>query len=329
VSELPDRTDKPIYSGSKLERLLRMGHFVVTADWGPPASADPNDFIEQTSGFRDLVDVVHVADLGGAMPGMCGIAGAALLERLGVETLLHMTCRDRNRLKLQADILGAHALGVRNLLCMTGDHPLIGDHPEARPVFDLDSIALTEMVRRMRDEGTLDSGRPLKAAPKVFIGGAVAPTAPPLDFRPHRLAKKIAAGVDFVISQQIFDMDLLGQYMRQVCDMGLNEKVYTLIGVGALPGPELARWNSENIPGVVVPEPVIQRLRGVPEKRRRSEGIRICVEQIEQLREMAGVSGICIMTNEHEGWVPTLEIIEAAGLSERPILADEIETEAC
>jgi methylenetetrahydrofolate reductase (NADPH) len=247
---------------------------------------------------------------------MSNWAVAALLAREGIEPILHMACRDRNRLALQADLLGAHALGVRNILCITGDHTAIGDHGAAKPVFDVDSLAWLEIARRLRDEGRFDQGvRALDSRPRMLLGGAAGVTAPPYEYRPLRLLKKIAAGADFIITQLIFDMGLLRAYLQRVRDMGLERKVYLLVGIGALPSAGVAAEMQRDTPGVIMPDAIVRRMAAVPESQQRAEGIRICVEQIQELREMPGVSGIDLMDLDPRAWFPTIEIIEAAGLT--------------
>jgi methylenetetrahydrofolate reductase (NADPH) len=317
---LPDLHAQPMRSGSRFERLLRAGEFVVTCEVNPRDSADAADLLAYARTLIGVVDAAHVSDNFLAQPHMSGVVAACMLEQIGLETILHMTCRDRNRLQLQADLLGAHAMGVRNVLCLTGDHPSLGDHKEAKPVFDLDSLSFIQLVRRMRDAGEFDSGRKLAVAPKFLIGGAVAITAPPLEFRPHRMAKKIAAGADFIVSQLVFDMALLERFMRQARDLGVLQRTRLIIGVGALPGPETARAINKHTPGVLIPEHIIRRLEGVPREERRQEGIRIVVEQIQQLRAMPGVAGVDIMDMKPDGWFPTPEIVALAGLAARPTL---------
>jgi len=309
----------PMRSGSRFERLLRAGEFVVTCEVNPRDSADGAELVEYARTLEGIVDAVHVSDNFLAQPHMSGTVAACMLEQqTGLETILHLTCRDRNRLQLQADILGAHAMGVRNVLCLTGDHPSLGDHPEAKPVFDLDSITFISLVRKMRDEGVFESGREIKVPPRLMIGGAVGITAPPLEFRPHRMAKKMAAGVDFLTSQLVFDMKLLERFMKQATDLGLLERTKLLIGVGALPGPVAARGINKHTPGVTIPEHIIDRLEGVPKEKRREEGIKIVVEQILELREMPGIAGVDIMDMAPDRWFPTPEIVERAGLKDRP-----------
>ena len=311
--------EKPMYSGSRFERLLRAGEFVVTCEVNPRDSADGTELVEYARTLEGVVDAVHISDNFLAQPHMSGTAAAGLIEQqTELETILHMTCRDRNRLIMQADLLGAHAMGVRNVLCLTGDHPSLGDHKEAKPVFDLDSMHFISLVKKMRDEGTFESGREIVVPPKFFIGGAVAITAPPREFRPHRMAKKIAAGVNFVTSQLVFDMNLLEDFLKRATDLGILQNTHLLIGVGALPGPKAAEMINKHTPGVTIPEAMIKRLAGVPPKDRRSEGIRIVVEQIQQMREMPGISGIDIMDMRPDAWFPTPEIVELAGLDNRP-----------
>jgi len=312
---------KPMRSGSHFERLLRAGEFVVTCEVNPRDSADGTDLIDYAKTLEGIVDAVHVSDNFLAQPHMSGTAAAALIEQhTELETILHMTCRDRNRLIMQSDLLGAHATGVRNVLCLTGDHPSLGDHKEAKPVFDLDSMHFISLVRKMRDEGVFESGRKLVVPPKFFIGGAVAITAPPREFRPHRMAKKMAAGADFLTSQLVFDMGLLEDFMRRATDLGIIQNTNLVIGVGALPGPKAAEMINQHTPGVTIPEAIIKRLAGVPTAARRTEGVKILVEQIQQLREMPGIGGIDIMDLRPDAWFPTPEIVELAGLKDRPRL---------
>ena len=313
-SDTLDKDQRPCRQGGRFETLLREGRFVVTAEANPPDSANADSYLERVRPLIGLIDAVHISDNSLSSPHMCGLATAALIEQMGMETILHMTCRDRNRIMLQADLLGAAALGVKNVLCLTGDHPSIGDHAAAQPVFDLDAVRWIDTVRHLRDEEMLLSGRALDHAPDVFIGAGAEPTAAPLEFRPQRLASKVAAGIDFAVTQVVYDMEMLGDFMRRVCDLGLDKKIYILVSVGAMAGPAMARGMNNNTPGVAVPEDVIRRLEGALPGRRREEGLRICVEQIEQLKEMPGVSGIDIMDIAPERYG---EVVEAAGLGTR------------
>jgi methylenetetrahydrofolate reductase (NADPH) len=326
VAALPDCAHKPLVSGSRMERLLRAGHFVVTAELNPHDSADAGALVDYARTLAPCVDAAHISDNPLATPHMCGLAVAALVQQVGIEPILHMTCRDRNRLMLQADLLGAHALGVRNILCLTGDHPAVGDHPAAKPVFDLDSNTWLAMARRMRDEGRFMHGeRLLDVKPRVFLGGAAGPTAPPTDFRPQRLLKKLAAGADFIVTQLVFDMDLFKRFVQQVEALGLLNKTYLFVGVAALDGPDMAALINRETPGVFVPDALLERLRRTPVQHRKREGIAICVEQIQQLREMPGICGVDIIDLDPRGWFPTIEIVERAGLSSRPRLPEQSE----
>ena len=314
---------RPERSGSNFERRLRAGQFAVTCEVNPRATADPASLIEYVRGLEGKIDALHISDNAFSMPRMSNLAAATLIESLGIETCLHITCKDRNRLMLQADILGAHAAGVKNIFCLGGDHVTLGDHPEAKPVFDIDSVNFINIVKNMRDQSVSASGIPIASPFDVFIGGAAAPTAPPLDYRPHRLGKKVAAGADFIVTQAIFDMDMFRDYMRRVCDLGLDKRAYILVVVGALPGPKTAERLNGHV-GIVVPEHVIKRLKGGTTKaKRRAEGIKIAVETIQELREIPGVAGVDIMDILTETWFPTLEIAEAAGLLPRPPLPEE------
>lgn len=317
ASATADRDARPVRAGSTLEGLLRAGTFVVTAEINPPDSADASLMLSRVAPLVGVVHAVHISDNSLASPHMCGLALASLIERAGLETILHMTCRDRNRLMLQADMLGAAALGIKNILCITGDHPSIGDHPQAKAVFDVDSVSMLDMFRHARDTASLHSGRSLDSAPRIFLGGGGEPSAPPFDLRPERLAKKVAAGADFIVTQVVYDMDLFDAWMGRVRDLGLDKKVYILVSVGALGGPGMARGMNANTPGVVVPEAIIQRLERSPRGRRRDEGVQICVEQIQRLIETPGVSGIDIMDIDPARYI---EVVETVGLT-GPVMA--------
>ena len=318
ASNTLNKDQRPMRAGSRFEQLLRDGRFAVTCEINPPDSADPLTTLDRVRPLIGVIDAVHISDNSLASPHMCGLALAALIEQIGMETILHMTCRDRNRNMLQADVLGAAALGIKHVLCITGDHPAIGDHPQTKPVFDLDSVSLINTVRHLRDEGSLLSGRLLDAAPKLMIGGGAEPTAPPLDFRPYRLAKKVAAGVDFAVTQLVYAMVQLEKYMHQVRDLGLDRKIHILVSVGALSGPGMARGMNNSTPGVTVPVDIIRRMESAPQGKRRDEGVKICIEQIQHLLEMPGISGVDIMDLDPGRYA---ELVEAAGLTDRPLAA--------
>ena len=318
IEALPDKYDKPMQSGSRFEQVLRSGEFAVSCELNPHDSADATAIVEYAKTIAPYIDAGHISDNSLASPHMCGLAVAALVQEF-IDPILHMTCRDRNRLMLQADLLGAHALGTKNILCITGDHPRLGDHANAKPVFDLDAIRWIETAVNLRNQSAfLDGERRLATPPHVFIGGAAAPSAPPLALRPHRLARKLTAGADFIVTQLVFDMQMLRDFMAGVRALGLDKKTHILVGVGALNSPGMARAINKGTPGVVIPPELIKRLAGVPQHKRKAEGIKICVEQIEELKEMPGISGIDIMDLDFRHWFPTPEIVEAAGLHHRP-----------
>jgi 5,10-methylenetetrahydrofolate reductase len=296
-------------SRGRLERVLRAGEFAVTAELSPPDSADPQDVYERASIFDGWVDAINSTDGSGANCHMSSVGVCALLTRVGYAPVMQISCRDKNRIAIQGDVLGAAAMGVANVLCLTGDGVQCGDHPEAKPVFDLDSTALIEIIRIMRDERRLLSGRPLSHPPELFIGAAENPFVPPHEFRPLRLAKKIAAGAQFIQTQYCYDLPVLERFMTRVRDLGLHEKCFILVGVGPLASARAARWIREHVPGVHIPDPVIARLEGAAKQR--EEGKRICIELIEQIRELEGVSGIHLMAYRQEEAVA--EIIERSG----------------
>jgi methylenetetrahydrofolate reductase (NADPH) len=304
-----------LISNSRLERVLRSGRFAVTAELNPPDSADPQSVYERALVLAEVCDAINATDASGANVHMSSVGVCALLTRAGYEPVMQVSCRDRNRIAIQGDLLGAAAMGVRNVLCLTGDGVAVGDQPQAKPVFDLDSIACLRMARTLRDQGQFLSGRKLDVAPRLFLGAAENPFVPPYDFRPIRLGKKVEAGADFIQTQFCFDLPRLRQFMQGVRDLGLNEKVFILVGVGPLRSAKAAEWMRSNVPGVVIPDEVVRRLNGVPPKQQREEGKRICVEVIQELREIQGVCGVHVMAYRQEELVA--EIIQEAGLLPR------------
>ena len=302
-------------SGSRLERVLRSGRFAVTAELNPPDTADPQAVYDRALVLASVCDAINATDASGANVHMSSVGMCALLTRAGYDPVMQVSCRDRNRIAIQGDLLGAAAMGVRNLLCLTGDGVQAGDQPESKPVFDLDSISLLRTARVLRDEGRFLSGRQLEAAPKFFLGAAANPFAPPLEFRPLRLAKKVEAGADFIQTQFCFDMKLMRRYMEAVRELGLHERVFILAGVGPLRSAKTAEWLRSRVPGVVIPDEVIHRLRRVPLEKQREEGKRLCIEIIQELQEIDGVSGVHVMAYRQEELVA--EIIEESGLLPR------------
>ena len=325
-------------SGSNLERVLASGAFAVTGELGPPQGAEAEDITHKADLLRGAVDAVNITDNQTAIVRMSSIGSAVLVIRAGLEPIVQMTCRDRNRLAIQSDLLGAWALGARNLLCLTGDHQSFGNHPSAKNVHDLDSVQLIQMVRDMRDEGRFQCGDEIKGErPKFFIGGAVNPFGDPFELRPYRLAKKVAAGADFVQTQLIYDIPRFREFMKRVVDMGLHERVHILAGVGPLKSSGMARYMRDQVPGMIVQDEYVSRMTaaiaGIPKEERaarrkawRQEGINICTEQIQEIREIEGVAGVHIMAIEWEEAVRP--IVEGAGLLPRPATAQEMVQES-
>lgn len=297
-------------SNGRLERVLKAGHFAITTELAPPDSALAEDVYERAQIFDGYVDGMNATDGSGANCHMSSVAMCALLTGVGYSPVMQIACRDRNRIAIQGDVLGAAAMGVSNVLCLTGDGVQVGDQPEAKPVFDLDSVSLLETIKIMRDESRFLSGRAITSPPEIFLGAAENPCAPPLDFRPHRLAKKIAAGADFIQTQYIFDVPQLRDFMTKSQDMGLLEKCFILPGVGPLASARTANWIRNNVPGIHIPEHVIERLAGAENPKK--EGQKICVELIQQIREIPGVSGVHVMAYRQEEAVA--DIIKQSGV---------------
>jgi len=297
-------------SPGRFERVLRAGAFAVTAELSPPDSADPEDVYARARVFDGRVDAINATDGSGANCHMSSVAVCALLTRIGYSPVLQISCRDRNRIAIQGDILGAAAMGVANLLCLTGDGVQAGDHPQAKPVFDLDCLSLMEIARRLREEGRFESGRALTDRPKVFLGAAENPFAPPYDWRPLRLAKKIAAGAQFIQTQYCFDVPLLRQFMTRIDDLGLLDRVFILVGVGPLPSARTAEWLRRHVAGVHIPDAVVERLAGAAKPK--AEGRKLCIELIQEIREIKGVSGVHVMAYRQEEAVA--EVIDASGV---------------
>ena len=303
-------------SGSNLEKILRAGHFAFTGELGPPRGTNVSVVREKAKHLIGMVDAVNITDNQTAMVRMSSWAASLIAIEEGLEPNYQMVCRDLNRLAMQADILGASALGIRNMLALSGDHQQFGDHPQAKGVFDIDSTQLIGMVKKMRDEGKFLGGADIDEPPKIFIGGAANPFAEPHEWRVHRLAKKIKAGVDFVQTQCIFNMERMRQWVKESVDMGLTEKVYILAGVTPMKSVGMARYMQLKVPGMDVPNAIIKRLQGVDKKKVADEGIKIACEQIEEFKEMEGVAGIHLMPIEWEHKVP--EIAERAKVLPRP-----------
>jgi methylenetetrahydrofolate reductase (NADPH) len=297
-------------SAGRFERVLRAGGFTVTAELNPPDSADPEEVYERARVFDGYVDAINSTDGSGANCHMSSVGVCALLTKCGYAPVMQVSCRDKNRIAIQGDVLGAAAMGVSNILCLTGDGVQAGDQPEAKPVFDLDSISLLQTLRTLRDEQRFLSRRKLTSPPRVFLGGAANPFVPPYEHRPYRLAKKVAAGAQFVQTQYCYDVPRLREYMAGVRDLDLHEQVYILVGVGPLASARAAEWIRTHVPGIHIPDAVIRRLAGA--SRPRDEGKKLCIELIQEIREIDGVHGVHVMAYRQEESVA--EIIERSGV---------------
>jgi len=304
-------------AGSNLEKVLSGGRFAVTGECGPPKNADGRVIEEKAKMLRGFVDAVNVTDNQTAVVRVCSLAAAHMAQRNGVEAVMQMTCRDRNRLAMQADILGAAALGVKNVLCLTGDHISFGNHPKAKGVHDLDSVGLIRMYKGMRDEKKFQCGEEMDVAPALYIGCAENPFGDPLELRALRLKKKVEAGADFVQTQCIFNVPRFRQWMQEVRALGLHEEVKILAGITPIKSAGMANYMKKSVPGMDVPQGIIDRIaakdKGEPQQ---AEGKKLAVEMIKELAEVEGVAGVHIMAVEWESAIP--EIVEAAGLMPRP-----------
>jgi methylenetetrahydrofolate reductase (NADPH) len=319
------------YSGSNLERVIRSGAFVVSGELGPPQGWEREEIEHKVQLLKGLVDGVNLTDNQTAIVRMSSIAAARILVEEGLEPIMQMTCRDRNRLGMQGDLLGAYALGVRNVLALSGDHQVFGNHPTAKNVHDVDSMQLIKMIRDM-GAGKFQNGDDVAGGPMpMLVGAAANPFADPFDFRPYRLAKKVAAGAQFIQTQLIYDMDRFREYMKRVVDMGLHEKVAILAGVGPLKSSGAARYMRDRVPGMMVDDyyvdEMLKAIQGIPKEERaerrkawRTRGIELCIEQIEKIKEIEGVAGVHIMAIEWEEAVRP--IVEGAGLLPRPTFDD-------
>lgn len=305
-----------IHSAGGLRAALSEGRFAATAELGPPRGADVDGFARKASHLRGWVDAVNVTDNQGARVRMSSLGGSVLAQREGLSPVMQMTCRDRNRMALQADLLAAGALGIPHVLMLTGDHPSTGDHPEAKPVFDLDGVQLTSVARALRDDGRMMSGEQVSVSPQWMIGTVENPFAPPISHRADRLAKKVAAGAEFVQTQYVFDLDVFAEWMTRLRDMGVTQKCAVLAGVGPIRSLRMLEFLRDEVPGVSVPAEIEQRLRGVPSDQVGEEGMRLCAETIQHLTQIPGVAGVHVMAFGFEHGVP--EILERAGFTQRP-----------
>jgi len=305
-----------VMTESRLKKVLSMGHFAVTAECGPPKGADPEVIRNKGRLLKTYVDSVNVTDNQTGVVRLSSLASCVILRGEGLDPVLQMVTRDRNRIALQSDVLGASALGIRNILCLSGDHQSMGNQPEAKGVFDLDSMQLLQVVRRMRDKGMILGGDQLSSMPELFIGAVENPFGDPQHYRVTRLAKKVRAGAEFIQTQCIYNLDRFKEFMREVVNRGLDGKVAILGGVTPLKSARMAEYMAKNVAGMDIPAGVIDRMKASPAKGERQEGIRIAVETIQALTQIKGVRGVHIMAIEWEEAVP--ELVEKAGLLPRP-----------
>jgi len=301
---------------SRLEKILASGNLAVTSECGPPRGSNGDTIIKKAEMIKDYVDAINITDNQTSMTRLCSLASVIHLKLMGLDPVLQMVTRDRNRIALQSDILGAASFDIYNILCLSGDHQSFGDNPQGQNVFDLDSIQLIQTVRLMRDEGKFLGGDDIDQPPKMFVGAAANPFADPFEIRVPRLAKKIAAGVEFIQTQCIYNLEKFELWMKMVRDRGLHEKVYILAGVTPFKSAGMAKYMKNRVPGMDVPDEVVNRMSGVPKEKQPEEGIKICVESIQRLKEVEGVRGFHVMAIEWEEKVP--EIVEQSGLYPRP-----------
>src|SRR3990172_1414665 len=313
-------------SGSNLEKVLRAGIFAVTAELGPPKNADGEVIRKKAAILKGFVDAANITDNQTAIVRMSSIGAGMIALQAGLEPVMQMTCRDRNRLGMQSDLLGAYALGMRNVLCLSGDHQTFGNHPQSKNVHDIDSMQLIQMVVGLRDRNCFQCGEEIKGVnPRFFVGAAENPFGDPFEWRPYRLGKKAKAGADFIQTQLIYNVPRFKEFMKRVVDLGIHEQLYILAGVGPLKTAGAAKYMRDEVPGMDVPDEIVERMeaagKGIEDKKVKAaalkeEGIKICVEMIQQMREIEGVAGVHIMAIEWEEAVPI--IMEKAGLLPRP-----------
>lgn len=303
---------------SNLKKVLDAGHFAVTGEVGPPRGANPAKVKEKASHLVGIVDAVNITDNQTAVVRMASWAASLIVKEMGLTPNYQMVCRDRNRLAMQSDILGAASLGINTLLCLSGDHPSFGDHPMAANVHDIDSMQLINMVKTMRDEAKFQGGADIDGAPEMFIGAAANPFGDPQELRVMRLAKKVAAGADFIQTQCIYNMARFKEYMSQAYDRGLFEHTKMLAGLTPLKSAPMARYMATKVPGMDVPDEIVKRIAGAPKEKAAEEGIKLLLEQIQEVKEIPGVAGVHIMAIEWEHKMP--EIMERTGLLPRPVL---------
>lgn len=305
---------------SKLEKILAAGHMAVTSECGPPRGSDPEGITQKAEMIKDHVDAINITDNQTSVTRLCSLAACIKLKLMGLEPVLQMVTRDRNRIALQSDILGAASFDIFNILCLSGDHQSFGDCPTGQNVHDIDSMQLIQAVRQMRDEGKFIGGDEIKRPPRMFVGAAANPFADPFEIRVPRLAKKVAAGAEFIQTQCIYNLDKFEEWMKLAVDRGLCEKVNILAGVTPFKSAGMARYMKNRVPGMDVPEEVVKRMADTPKEKQAEEGINICIESIQRLKEVEGVRGFHVMAIEWEEKVP--EIVERSGLFPRPTIEE-------
>jgi methylenetetrahydrofolate reductase (NADPH) len=301
---------------SKLEKILRAGHLAVTSECGPPRGSEAHHITKKAEMIKNHVDAINITDNQTSVTRLSSLASCVHLKLMGLEPVLQMVTRDRNRIALQSDILGAASFDIFNILCLSGDHQSFGDNPKGQNVFDLDSMQLLQTVRYMRDEGKFLGGDPIERPPRMFTGAAANPFADPFEIRVPRLAKKIAAGAEFIQTQCIYNVEKFELWLKLARDRGLTEKVFILAGVTPFKSVGMAKYMKNRVPGMDVPDEVVKRMSGVSKEKQPEEGMNICVETIQRLKEQEGVRGFHIMAIEWEEKVP--EIVERSGLYPRP-----------
>lgn len=303
---------------SNLQKVLERGQFVVTGELGPPKSAERKKIEHHAEMLRGFVDAFNLTDNQTAIVRTSSIASGAILTQMGLDPIIQITCRDRNRIAIQSDVLGAAALGIKNILCLQGDHAKFGNEKGAKNVNDLDSMQLIQALKRMRDEQVFIGGEKLEAPLDIFIGAVENPFADPFEYRAYRLAKKVEAGADFIQTQAIFDMERFERWMEKVRELGIHKQVPILAGVIPIKSLGAARYMKNNVSGMIVPDELLERVKGAQDKK--EEGVRICVETIERLKKVEGLAGVHIMAVAWEEIVP--EIVTRARLLPRPVYED-------
>ena len=303
-------------TSSRLKKVLSAGHLAVTSECGPPRGSDPEVIVKKANLIKDHVDAVNITDNQTSVTRMCSLAACIRLKLLGLDPVLQMVTRDRNRIALQSDILGAASYDINNILCLSGDHQSFGDCAQGQNVHDLDSMQLIQTVRHMRDDGKFLGGDDIERPPQMFVGAAANPFADPFEIRVPRLAKKIKAGAEFIQTQCIYNLDRFEEWMKIARDRGLHEKVYILAGMTPMKSAGMAKYMKNRVPGMDVPDELVKRLSDTPKEKQAEEGIKICIEDIQRLKEVEGVSGFHVMAIEWEEMVPV--IVEKTGLYPRP-----------